>query len=198
MGRRRAQAARHRRAGRVRARAEDRRARDQPHSTRTACFVRGATRGDGVAGRGRDAEPAHDRGDPAADARTTSRRPLLEVRGEVYMPLVRLPRAERAARRRREEADAEPAQRGRRLAAAEGLRSITASAAALDLGLRHRRARGRRRSTSHWETLAVAARARLPHEPVRRARRVDRGGRRALPRVGAAPRTSSTTRSTAS
>ena len=38
---------------------------------------------------------------------------------------------------------------------------------------------------THWETLAVAARARLPHEPVRRAGRVDRGGRRRLPRVGA-------------
>ena len=38
-------------------------------------FVRGATRGDGVARRGRDAEPAHDQGDPAARCEATTRRP---------------------------------------------------------------------------------------------------------------------------
>ena len=50
-------------------------------------FVRGATRGDGVAGRGRDAEPAHDQGDPAAHARRRLARASLEVRGEVYLPI---------------------------------------------------------------------------------------------------------------
>ena len=118
------------------------------------------------AGRGRDAEPAHDQRDPAADARTTSRPPLLEVRGEVYMPLAGFRALNERARRRGEAAGAEPAQRRGRLAAAEGLRRSPRS--------------GRSRSgstapaTARASTLddalgdaAVAARARLPHEPVR-------------------------------
>ena len=44
----------------------------------------------------------------------------------------------------------------------------------------------------------VAARARLPDEPVRRAAGDDRGGRRRVPRVGDAGASSSTTRSTGS
>ena len=62
------------------------------------------------------------------------------------MPLSGLPRAERARRGARPEARAEPAQRGRGLAAPEGLVDHRL-AAARGLGLRARRARGRRSSS---------------------------------------------------
>ena len=52
-------------------------------------FVRGATRGDGVVGRGRDRQPAHDPRHPhRLRRRTAPPRPrVVEVRGEVYLPL---------------------------------------------------------------------------------------------------------------
>ena len=69
-------------------------------------FVRGATRGDGDPGRGRDAQPAHDLDDPAADAR---RRPAGARRGprRGLHAALGLPRAERAASRDEAEGRAE-------------------------------------------------------------------------------------------
>ena len=158
-------------------------------------LVRGATRGDGVQGE-----------DVTANLRTIPSVPLrmrgddlpavAEVRGEVYMPLSGF-----------SELNARVAELGQKLApnprnaAAGSLRqkdsSITASrplavwmyglGAAEGVELEHALGDAR-----------VAARARLPHEPVRRAARVDRGRRRGLPRSGRRSGSSSTTRSTAS
>ena len=86
VGRRHSQAARHRRAGRLRARAEDRRACDQPHLRERRPRPRGHARRRHP-GRGRDRQPAHDRDGAAAHARRTSSPALLEVRGEVYFPI---------------------------------------------------------------------------------------------------------------
>ena len=150
-------------------------------------FVRGATRGDGIQGE-----------DVTVNLRTIAtiplrmhgdgRPPLLEVRGEVYMPLSRLPRAQRAARRH----DGEKLAPNPRNAAAGSLRqkdsSITAVAAARRRGPT---ASARREGLELDVALAdarLAARARLSHEPLRRAARVDRGGRRGLRRLGAARR----------
>ena len=117
---------------------------------------------------------------------TTCRRSL-EVRGEVYMPLSGFRELNERLVAEGQEADAEPAQRRRRLAAPEGL-------------AHHRRAPARRsgptasacttapRSRRHWETLAWLKRARLPDQPLRRAARVDRRGREGVPRVGAQAR----------
>ena len=113
-------------------------------------------------------------GDDAAAAARGARRGLPADLG--------LPRAERAARRHGPEAGAEPAQRRGRLAAAEELGDHRRPSAR-DVGLRHRRARGARLRDAVG-VARVAARARLPHEPARRAARVDRGGREALRRVG--------------
>ena len=87
-------------------------------------FVRGATRGRRLPRRGRDAEPEDDQGDLDADAARGRRGAAAAARGaRGGLPAaLRLQRAQRAAGRRGKEADAEPAKRGRRLAAAEGLR----------------------------------------------------------------------------
>ncbi len=114
--------------------------------------------------RGDDAPPARSR----CAARSTCRSPGFRELNE-------------RARRHGPEARAEPAQRRRRLAAPEELGDHRRPAAR-GLGLRHRRTRGPRASRRSAEMLAVAARARLPHEPVRRAARVDRGGRRSAAR----------------
>ena len=105
-------------------------------------LVRGATRGDGVQGEDVTAEPAHDQGDPAAHA---GRRPaaLIEVRGEVYLPLSGFRELNERLARDEPEARAEPAQRRRRLAAPEELGDHRRPAA-LHLGLRRRLPRGRR------------------------------------------------------
>ena len=182
VGRGRPQAARHRRAGRVRARAEDRRARRQPHLRGGSVRPRrDARRRD--PGRGRDAEPAHDQGDPAAHARRRLARRARGARRGVP-PDLRVPGAERAARRDEPEARAEPAQRRRRLAAPEEL-GDHGRPAAVDLGLRRGPSRGGRVHVAVRDA-RVAARARLPHEPLRRAAGVDRGRRRGVRRVGEA------------
>ena len=186
MGRRRPQApgrllGRGGRAGRLRARAEDRRARNQPHLRgRFARARRDAWRR--RPGRGRDREPPHDRDDPVADDRRRAAVARRGARGGLPADL-RLPRAQRAPGGNRTEARAESTERGRRFAAAEELRDH-GRPAARRLGLRHGSARGPRAgfAVAHAR---VAARARLPHEPVRRAPRLDRGGREALRRVGA-------------
>ena len=135
--------------------------------------------------RGRDRQPAHDPVDPAPAAR---RRRAAAGRGarRGLHAAVRLPRAERAARRRGQEADAEPAQRRRRLAAPEEPGDHREQAA-LGVGVRRRRARGRRARVALGDA-RLAEGARLPDQPVRRAGRVGRGGRAGLRRVGAPAR----------
>ena len=145
-------------------------------------LVRGATRGDGVQGE-----------DVTVNLRTIPSVPLkmrgdglpavAEVRGEVYMPLSGFRELNERVAELGPEARTEPAQRGRRLAAPEGLLDHRL-AAARGLGLRHGRARGRGARLALGGA-RVAARARLPHEPVRRAARDDRGGGEALRRLGA-------------
>ena len=161
-------------------------------------FVRGATRGDGDPGRGRDRRTcARSRRSRCACSAAT-RRPLLEVRGEVYMPLSGFRELNERLAGRRQEACAESAQRRGRLAAAEGLRDHR-GAAALDLGLRHgyregvdaRRRTGRRsqwlrergfRTNPYAERLEsieeVAARVRRVGAAAHRARLRDRRHRR--------------------
>ena len=159
-------------------------------------LARGATRGDGVQGE-----------DVTVNLRTIGTIPLRMLGDDVPalrrgarrgLPAdLRLPRAERAARRHGPEARAEPAQRRRRLAAAEELGDHRRPAARR-LGLRHRRARGprarrrsRRRSTGSREHG-------FRTNPLRRAARVDRGGRASAARSGSSGAPSSTTRSTGS
>ena len=161
-------------------------------------FVRGATRGDGHRGedvtqnlRTVDAVPLRVRTEDG-DAPP----PLLEVRGEIYFPLSGFARFNEA----QVAAGKKPAPNPRN-AAAGSLRQldprITAGAAALALGLRRRRARGRLPADAVGAA-RLAARARIPHEPARGAARDDRGGRRGVQRVGERAGQSSTTRSTGS
>ena len=123
-------------------------------STRTGVFVRGATRGDGERGRGRDRQPADDRGDPAplllggrrgaAGGRRGARRGLHALSGfrELNERLVG----------RGEEDGAEPAQRRGRVGPAEEPATSHAEHAALDLGLRRGPSRGRP-LRAQWEML---------------------------------------------
>ncbi len=147
-------------------------------------LVRGATRGDGIEGE-----------DVTVNLRTVSSIPLrmrgddlpalVEVRGEVYMPLSGF-----RALNERLAAEGKKTTPNPRNAAAGSLRqkdsSVTASrplalwaygvgaAEGLDFA-------------SHVRDARVAARARLPHEPVREPPRVDRGGRARQHRLGDAP-----------
>ncbi len=158
-------------------------------------FVRGLTRGDGVQGedvtpnlRTIKAIPLQMRGNGAP--------PVLEVRGEVYMPLQGFRAANEALAAEEKPTWPNPRNAAAGLAPPEGL-DDHGGASALDLGVRHGLPR-RRRSRNALGDAAVAARARLPDEPLRAAARVDRRGRRARARLGAAPHRRSTTRSTAS
>ena len=197
MGGGRTQAARHRRGCRVRHRAEDRRLgslarlRGWALRSRSDAWRRSARRG-------RHRKPAHDRGDTAADAGSGRARAadVLEVRGEIYFPLDGLRPLQRGAGRGWQEACAERAQRGRRLAPA-AQPGGDGRATALDLRVRHRRAssgtaprRSGRRSRGCGS--AASARTRMPSgsSRSRRWRRRAQPGRRAA--------TSSATRSTGS
>ena len=183
MGRRRPQATRHGRARRLRDRAEDRRARDQPHlrgrPVHAGCDARRR-----CPGRGRHRQHPDDPVRPAADA---GRPPALAARGarRGLSADLRLPGAERAHCRARAEAGAQPAQRRRRLAPPEGLVDHRL-AAARRVGLRDRLGRRSAARVAMGDP-AVAARARLPHESVRGATGDDRGGRGSLHGVGEAP-----------
>ena len=79
-------------------------------------FARGATRGDGIARRGRDREPAHGRGRAAAHAAAPAASAARAARGarRGLLPALRLSALQRGAGRSREEGGAEPSQRGRR------------------------------------------------------------------------------------
>ena len=122
VARRRRQAPRHRR-GALRHRAEDRRPLHQSslrgRRLRTRCDARRR-----LPRRGRDAEPEDDQGDLDADAARGRRGGAVAARGarRGLPAALRLQRSQRTAGRRGEEADAEPPKRGRRLAAAKGLR----------------------------------------------------------------------------
>ena len=184
------------RAGRLRDRAEDRRARDQPHlrERRASCAARRAAtaiQGEDVTVNLRtiDTIPLRMLGDDPPR--------LLEVRGEVYLPLSGFRELNERLVGTRPEARAEPAQRRRRLAPPEGLVDHRVAPARRPGSTASARREGLELDVALGDA-RLAARARLPHESVRRAARVDRGGRERLPRLGAAPRPSSTTRSTGS
>ena len=197
MGAGRAQAARYRRAGCVRGRAEDRRlghlARLRGRRVRPRRHAR-RRRARG----GRDAEPAHDRRGAAPGARRRRRGAVAARRGarRDLLPALRVRPVQRGAGGGREEAGAEPAQRGGGLAA-PARPARHRGAAPFLLGVRRRRARGRLPRDAVGAA-RVAARARLPHEPAHGAPGIDRGGRRRVPGVGGSAAPSSTTRSTGS
>ena len=181
MGRRRSQAPRHRRGGRLRPRAEDRRACGQP-DVRERPLRAGRDAWRRRSGRRRLTEPTDRQGDPAAPRGRAAGRDRGPRRG-ISTPLG-LPGAERAPGRDESEARAESSQRCGRQPSPEELRDH-GRPPALDLGLRCRTPR-RRRVRDAVRDARVAARARPAHESVRRAARVDRGGRRCLRRVGKA------------
>ena len=114
-------------------------------------FVRGATRGDGEVGE-----------DVTVNLRTIPSIPLrmlgddvpalVEVRGEVYMPLSGFRELNERLVADGQEAGAEPAQRRRRLAAPEGLVDHRAAAARRSGSTASARTRASS-SRSHWETL---------------------------------------------
>ena len=83
-------------------------------------LVRGATRGDGEMG---EDVTQNLRTIGAIPLRIEDAPPLLEVRGEVYLPLAAFARAQRAARRGRRADLREPAQHRRRARSASSTRS---------------------------------------------------------------------------
>ena len=170
-------------------------------STATACSTRGATRGDGIDRRGRHGQPAHDATVPLRLSSPSGETPpaLVEVRGEIYLPLAAFERLNEERARRGPERAHEPAQLGRRLAAPEGLRASRPSRPLALLTLRRRRARGHRvrlalRACSQWlgaHGLPGQPADSRRHDDIREHGRGLRGARRAA-------RASSTTTSTAS
>ena len=145
-------------------------------------FVRGATRGDGEVGedvtvnlRTIPSIPLRLLGDDAP--------PLVEVRGEVYMPLSGFRELNERLARNGEEARAEPAQRRRRLAAAEELvdhRARPLSVWAYGVG-----AHDGVELASHWETLQWLRAHGFPINPFAERLDIDRRGRQGLPPLGA-------------
>ena len=148
-------------------------------------LTRGATRGDGVQGedvtvnlRTIKSVPLRMRGDGAP--------PLLEVRGEVYLPLSGF----RALNERLAGTGQKLAPNPRN-AAAGSLRQKNSAITAdrpLAVWVYGTGAREGLDFDDAVGALDVAARPRLPHQPVRRAAGVDRGGGAALRRVGDAAR----------
>ena len=184
MGRRRAQAPRLGRAGRLRDRAEDRRARDQSHLRGRRSRPR-RDAGGRDPGRGRDRQPAHDPDRSAADARRRAPGAARGARRGLHAAFG-LPGAERTARRHQAEGRPQPTQRGCGLAASEGF--VDHRLAPIGrLGLRRRRMR-RAGAGVPLGHAPAAARARFPDEPVRRAPRVARVGGGGVPHMGEPPR----------
>ena len=158
-------------------------------------YVRGATRGDGT--RGEDVTP---------NLRTVDAIPLsmfgddppalLEVRGEVYMPLSGF----RKLNERLVAEGKKPTPNPRNAAAGSVRQKNPAVTRGMPLSIWVYGTGGarRRRVRVALGGAAVAPRARLPHESVRGAARVDRGSRPRRAATGNAGAPSSTTRSTAS
>ena len=172
-----------RRAGRLRDRAEDRRLRGLPHLRERRLRPRRHARRR-HARRGRDAEPAHDQVDPAADAGPTARTAAAArgARRGLHAAL-RLPAPERAPRRRGQEDRAEPAQRRRRLAPAaepadhgRARRWRSGSTASAPARASSSRA-SRRRSSGCASTASARTRSRSGTSRSRRSRASARSGR---------------------
>ena len=197
VGRGRPQAARHRRAGRLRDRAEDRRL-GVSSSTRTACFVRGATRGDGMQGEDVTPNLRTIKAIPLRHARRRRRRPCVEVRGEVYLPLSGFRALNERARRRRARssrrtrATPRPARCARRTPAITADRplSIWVYGPGYREGVEFDDAV---RRCSQW----LRERGFRTNPYAERLESIEEVAAR-VPRVGDAPRSSSTTRSTGS
>ena len=165
-------------------------------------LVQAATRGDGVTGEDVTANVATVKSVPHRLDRQAGPYPrLLEVRGEIYMPL-----ADFAAMNERQaaagtEAVREPPQRRRRLAAPEGPGHHRHPAPVV-LGLPDRRGGGRVCRASEWPaptqsaTLAAAGAGRASRSAPTPGR--DRGRRRRSPAAGSWPSSATTcpTRST--
>ena len=149
-------------------------------------LVHGATRGDGF--RGENVTPN------LKTIRAIAMRmrlgakekapPLLEARGEVYLPLSGFNELNARLDEGRQEADPEPAQRCGWIAPTEGSVDHGVSPA-LNLDPRSR-PQGRPADRGPLGLAAVASRARVPHEPLRGAPRLDRIGRGDVPGVGEA------------
>ena len=152
-------------------------------------FVRGATRGDGTRGEDVTREPAHDRRPcRSACAPTTARRrrrsSRCAARSTSRSPGSRAstrPRSRPGRRRRRTRGTPRPAR------CASSIRGVTAERP-LSLWVYGAGAREGDVPADAVGDARVAARARLPHEPARRAARDDRGGRGGVQRVGDAAR----------
>ena len=148
-------------------------------------LVRGATRGDGIQGE-----------DVTVNLRTIKTIPLrmlgddapalLEVRGEVYLPISGFRELNERLAGTGQKLAPNP-----RNAAAGSLRQKNSAITAdrpLAVWVYGIGAREGLDFATQSEIARVAARARLPHEPARRAARVDRGGREALRRRGSTRR----------
>ena len=187
VGGRRPQAARLGRAGRVRARAEDRRLGDQPALRERRLRARRDARRRRCAARtsrsnlrtieaiplrmlGRRRRPRASR----SAARSTSRSTGFARFNEAQLAADKKPAPNRAQRGGGLAAAAEPGGHGR--------------AAAVDLRLRHRCTRTAPSSRSQWEALEWLRGRGFRTNPDARAARVDRGGRRRVRRVGGAAR----------
>ena len=194
----RAQAPRHRRAGGLRRRAEDRRLGHLPRLRERRLRPRCNTRGR-RARRGRDGEPAHDRRRTAARARSRRTRRRHASSRYAARSTSRFPGSPASTRRR--------SRPGRSLRRTRATRPRGRCASSTRASPRS----GRCRSGSTAQALRegdlpddavgaprLAPRARLSHEPAHRAARVDRGGGRGVHARGRRGARSSTTRSTAS
>ena len=146
-------------------------------------LVRGATRGDGRVGE-----------DVTRNLRTIGAIPLripdppelVEVRGEIYLPIADF----KALNERRAEAG-EPTFANPRNSAAGAIRQLDPALAAerpLSIWMLRDRRHPRPRSRHPHGRGGLAARARVPGQPRHRPPRGGRVGRRALPLVGGAPR----------
>ena len=142
-------------------------------------LTRGATRGDGTVGE----DVTHNLSTiKVIPRRIKGAPPLLEVRGEAYLPIAAFTAAERAARGGRGAHLCQPAQLGRRIDQAAGPRRGR-GAPAVDVVLR--RGRGRRPGTDDPARVArVDGGARPAGEPRREGPHRRRVAGRRLPRVG--------------